>query len=110
MHSLIKQNLPAIVALCEKHQVQRLYLIGSALGDDFDPQRSDVDFVVEFRATPNGRGLMHPFFVLTNELEKLLGQSVDVIEWKTLKNPYLMVDIIETRELLYDATAKKVAV
>lgn len=59
----------AIAALGQKYAVRRLDLIGSALRDDFDPSRSDVDFVVEFAEsdpkTPTstmnpGRPLLRP--------------------------------------------------
>ncbi len=35
-------------ALCEQHGVERLALFGSALRDDFDPEKSDLDFSVTF--------------------------------------------------------------
>jgi len=34
--------------LCRRFHVRRLDLFGSATGDDFDPARSDLDFLVEF--------------------------------------------------------------
>ena len=34
--------------LCRWFHVRRLDLFGSAAGDDFDPARSDLDFLVEF--------------------------------------------------------------
>ncbi len=41
---------PAVIArACERHGVLRLRVFGSALTDRFDPARSDVDFLVDFR-------------------------------------------------------------
>ena len=34
--------------LCRRFHVRRLDLFGSAAGDDFDAERSDLDFLVEF--------------------------------------------------------------
>ncbi len=34
--------------LCERRGVERLALFGSALRDDFDPEKSDLDFSVTF--------------------------------------------------------------
>jgi predicted nucleotidyltransferase len=34
--------------LCRRFHVRRLDLFGSATGNDFDPARSDLDFLVEF--------------------------------------------------------------
>jgi len=41
--------LSMIETFCQKHQVQRLSLFGSAVRGDFGP-KSDVDVLVEFRA------------------------------------------------------------
>ena len=37
-------------ALCRRFHVRRLDLFGSAARGDFDPERSDLDFLVEFIA------------------------------------------------------------
>lgn len=47
MVPLIEKHLPAITALCLKHQVQRLELFGSTARNESDAD-SDVDFFVEF--------------------------------------------------------------
>jgi predicted nucleotidyltransferase len=47
--SLAQPELDAITAACRKHQVLRMHLFGSALRDDFDPSRSDLDLLVEFQ-------------------------------------------------------------
>lgn len=38
----------AIADVCRKHGVGRLELFGSVLRDDFEPNRSDVDVLVEY--------------------------------------------------------------
>ena len=50
-----------IVALCRRFHVRRLEVFGSALRDDFNPARSDVDFLVEFRVNRRGDDL-HTLF------------------------------------------------
>lgn len=48
MHDLIEQHRAAIALLCRHHAVRRLAVFGSAArGTDFDPDRSDADFLVE---------------------------------------------------------------
>src|SRR5262244_388898 len=45
-------------ALCRRFHVRRLDLFGSAARGDFDPERSDTDFLVEFdRAHPDALSL-----------------------------------------------------
>ena len=55
-------------ALCRRFGVRRLALFGSAARDDFDPERSDLDFLYEFEAKPPG-GYADAFFGLKESLE-----------------------------------------
>ncbi len=48
MPTLIHDHLDQIEDLCREYRVRRLDVFGPAIRDDFDPGRSDVDFLVEF--------------------------------------------------------------
>lgn len=89
-------------ALCRRFQVRQLDLFGSAARGDFDPEHSDVDFIVEFqRDTP-----LHPFdayFGLKEGLEALIGRKVDLMMPGAIKNPYRKASIEQDRETLYAA-------
>ena len=62
----------------------RLEVFGSAVrGTDFDWSRSDVDFLVTF--TPDARDDLTAFVDLKDELEKLLGRPVDLIEREAIE-------------------------
>ena len=65
-------------ALCRRFGVRRLALFGSAARDDFDPERSDLDFLYEFEAKPPG-GYADAFFGLKESLESLFGRPVDLV-------------------------------
>lgn len=86
--------------LCRRFHVRRLDLFGSAARGDFDPERSDVDFLVEFeRDMP-----FHPFdayFGLKEELEELLSRKVDLVMTGTVRNPYRKASIERDRETIY---------
>lgn len=88
--------------LCRRFHVRRLDLFGSAARGDFDPEHSDVDFLVEFdRSAPQ-----HPFdayFGLKEELEALFGRKVDLVELSAVRNPYLKASIEQSRENVYAA-------
>jgi predicted nucleotidyltransferase len=63
-----------IAEFCKRHNIRRLALFGSVLGDDFTSD-SDVDVLVEFE--PGTRvGLR--FFALQEELSRILGRKVDL--------------------------------
>jgi len=102
MVPLIRDNLPGIAELCRKHRVRRLFLIGSALGEGFDPARSDVDFLVEFE--PHEReGVDDVYFLLLEELKELLGREVDLIERHCIRNPVVRHSIEHSKVPLYAA-------
>jgi predicted nucleotidyltransferase len=102
MHPLIRDNLEAIAALCKTHRVKRLFLVGSALNERFDAARSDVDFIVVFEPF-EPQGWDDPYFKLREALQTLLGRQVDLIEARTLRNPYLIASLNRTKKLLYAA-------
>lgn len=91
-----------VVALCRRFGVIRLDLFGSAASGDFDPARSDVDFLVEMEPPP-GMSRFDAYFGLKEGLERLLGRPVDLVAPSALKNPYFAEAVERTREPLYAA-------
>jgi predicted nucleotidyltransferase len=55
--------------LCRRFHVRRLDLFGSAAREDFDPARSDLDFLVEFDPQAPGGLSLRTFFGLKESLE-----------------------------------------
>ncbi|MBZ0173283.1 MAG: nucleotidyltransferase domain-containing protein [Phycisphaerales bacterium] len=102
MVPLIRDNLDKITELCAKHQVRRLFLIGSALGDGFDPERSDVDFLVEFEPH-EPKGFDDVYFLLLADLKGLLGREVELIAARAQRNPYFIASLNRTKRVLYAA-------
>lgn len=101
--TIVFDKLDEIHELCRKYNVQRLELFGSALRDDFAPERSDLDFLVEYRDMAPGNHA-DSFFGLLFALEDMFGRSVDLVSPSTIKNPYLLRSINESRVVVYDAT------
>jgi uncharacterized protein len=88
-------------ALCRRYHVRWLDVFGSAARADFDPERSDVDFLVEFdRSHPDALSLK-TYFDFKDALEALLGRPVDLVEPGALRNPYLRASIDASREPLF---------
>ena len=103
MHAAIADKKEELVELCRHHKVVRLEVFGSgARGDDFDPQTSDVDFLVEF-GPENGRTPLHQYFNFAEALRQTLGRSVDLVESDAIQNPYLRAAIDRSRELIYES-------
>jgi predicted nucleotidyltransferase len=76
----IEQHRADIARLGRRHAVLRLAVFGSAArGTDFDPDRSDTDFLVEFEPAI-GLAALQRYLGLAEDLERLLGRSVDLVE------------------------------
>ncbi|MEA3277918.1 MAG: nucleotidyltransferase domain-containing protein [Pseudomonadota bacterium] len=103
MHPSIASKKPQIAEVCRNFHVRRLEVFGSAArGDDFDPERSDADFLVEFESdTPVS--LFDAYFGLQRALETLLGREVDLITLSAIDNPFVRASIDQSRELVHDA-------
>ncbi len=103
MNPLIEQHQEAIRALCREYGVARLELFGSAATDQFDPDRSDIDFIVDYAPeTDLGPWLKH-YFEFKERLEALLGRPVDLVMAGAMRNPYFIRSVNESRRLLYAA-------
>jgi predicted nucleotidyltransferase len=80
MHHVIAQHRAEIGALCRRYGVRRLEVFGSgARGTDFDPARSDADFLVEFEQRSD-LGPLKQYFGFADALQELLGRPVDLVE------------------------------
>ncbi len=80
----IEQRREQIEALCREHKLARLLVFGSVLRDDFNPETSDIDFLVDFK--PEGhKGGLWEYTELKMAFEALFGRKVDVIPERGLK-------------------------
>lgn len=102
MLDIIEQNRPAIASICQRRQVQRVELFGSAARGDFQPDRSDVDFLVEFLSYDSPT-IADQWFGLQEDLEALLGQTVDLTSLRTAKNQYFLEVVNRNKVTLYAA-------
>src|SRR5262245_18920419 len=71
----ITKHRDELEALCRRFHVRRLDLFGSAARDDFDPSRSDLDFLVEFDYGHADALSLRTFFGLRESLESLFGRG-----------------------------------
>jgi predicted nucleotidyltransferase len=64
----IESKRDKLEALCERHVAECLALFGSALRDDLDPDKSDLDFFVEFQPmTPHEHAASYSSFLRTSK-------------------------------------------
>jgi predicted nucleotidyltransferase len=102
MHSIVHDNIEALRELAIKHRVERLDLFGSAAREDFDPETSDLDFLVTFEPMPPVEHA-DSFFGLLEDLERLFARRIDLLESEPIENPYIRESIALSRKVLYEA-------
>ncbi|MCY4100607.1 MAG: nucleotidyltransferase domain-containing protein [Rhodobacteraceae bacterium] len=102
MHRLIASKQDQIATICRKHRVERLEVFGSAArAIDFDPDQSDIDFLVDY-PRPLQPGFLGHWLQLHDELQVVLGCKVDLVLGDSIKNPYLKLTIDQDREVVFE--------
>jgi len=98
----IEANRDQLVRLCGRFSVRRLELFGSAADGTFDPERSDLDFLVAFHRSPKINAF-HQYFDFQDALEELFGRKIDLVEEGAMRNPYFIRSVNKSRTLIYGA-------
>lgn len=103
MNAIIQEKTGKLADLCGRFHVLRLELFGSAaIEGAFNPDVSDIDFIVEFKpCSPEEH--CDRYFGLLEELERLYGRHVDLVELRAMKNPYFIKEANESRVMIYGA-------
>jgi predicted nucleotidyltransferase len=102
MVELLESKREAIADTCVRYGVARLYVFGSALGDEFRPGHSDVDLLVDFGEMDSFERI-DAYFDMLDELRALLGVDIDLVMVGAVKNRYIAADIERTKQVLYAA-------
>ena len=98
---LIDHNQDKIFRLCQKHEVEILYLYGSVLGAEFN-QDSDVDVLVRFKSK-SYQGAFDRLMNFKSELESLLERQVDITVERKFRNSIFKEEIERTKHMIYAA-------
>ena len=94
--------IPELTSICRRFRVRTLEIFGSALRDDFDRARSDLDFLVQFEDVPVVQ-FADLFFGLQEALSALIELPVDLLTPESIGNPFLLEGINRGRKVLYAA-------
>ncbi|WP_433674509.1 nucleotidyltransferase family protein [Microbacterium gorillae] len=101
METAVVLDAEAIRRACERYGVARLRVFGSVLTDQFNPQTSDIDFLVTFQ--PERENLFHDYFDLKFELERIVGRGVDLVVERSVRNPFFKAAAFGSAQELYAA-------
>jgi len=102
MTSFIEEKRHDLEAICRHRHVKCIELFGSAVREDFDPERSDLDFLVTFQALAPGQHA-DAYFGLLEDLETLFARHVDLVVASAIQNPYFRQAVESSTTLVYAA-------
>lgn len=97
----IEQHRDEIIAICEEYDLERLELFGSAVTGDFDPDRSDIDFLVVYPEGFDYGPWDSRETELRARLEEVIGRNVDLVVLHWVDNPYVRRAIEQQRTPIY---------
>ena len=98
---IIEHNRDEIVALGRKHRVRALWVFGSVVTGGWDPETSDIDFLVDLGEYEIG--VVDRYLNLADDLEALLGRRVDLVSIGGLRyHPRLRDELDRTKVKLYE--------
>jgi hypothetical protein len=104
MKTAIEIPSKPLADLCRRWGIVKLEMFGSALRDDFDPARSDVDLLVTFAP---GRLPGWEFFAeLPAEFARLFGRKVDLLTRRAVEESHNWIRrraILESAVPVYEA-------
>lgn len=94
-----------IALLCREYGVARLEVFGSVMTDEYDPELSDVDFIVCYEQEAPARLSFPLHFQLRDGLASVLVSDVDLIEEPSdgFRNRYFAKAVERTRSVVFDA-------
>jgi predicted nucleotidyltransferase len=98
MHELTI-HIDQIRSLCGANKVKSLFAFGSLLREDFSVD-SDIYLVVDIDEQ-DPLSYSNNYFNLKFQLEFLLNRKVDLLEHKSIRNPFIKEQIEQTKVLIY---------
>ena len=105
MIPLIQDHTDDIAEICRRHHVKRLEVFGSAAVGDFNPQTSDLDFLVDFGDAPP-KPWYGNHIDLKEDLETLFNRKVDLVDDTAIKNPYFRKSVDASKVPLYESSGQ----
>ena len=98
---IIEQKRDEIASVCRKHRISVLWVFGSAATGAWNPETSDIDFLVDLGAYDDD--VAARYLALADDLEELTGKSVDLISLGGLRRkPRLREELERTRMTIYE--------
>lgn len=102
MVSPIDRYRAEIEELCQRYHLRKLEMFGSAASGEFDPETSDIDFLVMFEELEPGV-YADAYLGFYESLTALFDRRIVLVSATAITNPYFLESIRRNRETLYAA-------
>lgn len=109
LHPTLETKLPEVLALLKNNKVKRAFAFGSVTTPRFYPD-SDIDLLIAFEDDLEPKAYAHHFWTLYLNLPKILGHPVDLITEDSLRNPYFIDELEETKIQIYEQEGEEIFV
>jgi predicted nucleotidyltransferase len=98
----VDEQQDEIAAACREYGIERLFIFGSAIRDDFRPGDSDIDLLVEFGPIEVTKKF-HTYLDAREAFRRIFQADVDLVMRGAVKNKVIANEIDRTKKLLYAA-------
>ena len=95
----IEVDQEKIAEFCRRWKIAEFSLFGSVLREDFGPN-SDVDVLITFE--PDVPWSLYDWVDMIEELRRIFGREVDLVESSGLRNPFRRNEILSTKQVVYE--------
>jgi predicted nucleotidyltransferase len=101
IEELINKDKNTFYKLCKDHNVKSLFAFGSSVTDKFDPEKSDIDLMVEIEELdPIEKG--EKIMSFWDKMEEFFKRKVDLLTNLSIRNRILRENIEATKILIYE--------
>jgi predicted nucleotidyltransferase len=98
----VDEQQDEIAAACRQYGIERLFVFGSAIREDFRPGESDIDLLVEFGPIDVTKKF-HVYLDAREAFRRIFNADVDLVMRGAVKNKVIAKEIDRTKRLIYAA-------
>jgi predicted nucleotidyltransferase len=104
MIAIVENKIDEIKKLCERMQIQSLYLFGSGSNEKRFTKNSDLDFLFQFKKDEQGLSISgYDYFDLMFDLEKITGKKIDLVAEEKIKNKFFLSTVNKEKIKIYES-------
>lgn len=101
INAVLANELPVVTQILRENGVKRAYAFGSVCTEQFN-EASDIDLLIAFDETLDPLQYGDNYFIIAHALESVLKRSVDLVTERSLKNPYFIAMLEQTKTAIYE--------